>query len=203
VFESDAGESEVAKVTPEHPFGSVEHGWVAAGDLAVGDLVLTASGGWMQVAAGTWLQETATVYNLEVQGFHTYFVGEAALWVHNQCDECGGDGGKAAVPLPKFQDYIFKPGAKHGKDAVFKGLGYGREQSADLAKMWEGQAASKYAKGDYTLGKLDQYGQRIDIEIELNGIGDAAGKTSYLRSGWMIKPDGTIKLNTPFSGFTR
>ena len=94
MFESDAGESEVAKVTPEHPFGSVEHGWVAAGDLAVGDLVLTASGGWMQVAAGTWLQETATVYNLEVQGFHTYFVGEAALWVHNQCDECGGDGGK-------------------------------------------------------------------------------------------------------------
>ncbi len=49
----------------------------------------------------------------------------------------------------------------------------------------------------------DQYGQRIDIEIELPGIGNAKGKTSYLKSGWMITKDGNIKLNTPFSGFMR
>ncbi len=69
--------------------------------------------------------------------------------------------------------------------------------------MWEQQAAAKHARGEYTLGKADQYGQRINIEIEVHGTGDAAGKTSYMQSGWMVLPDGNIKLNTPFSGFTR
>ena len=87
--------------------------------------------------------------------------------------------------------------------SLFKKLGYGKEQSADLARIWQEQGQAKYADGKYTLGKKDQYGQRIDIEIELTGIGDAAGKTSYLKSGWMIQPDNTIKLNTPFAGFTR
>lgn len=26
-----------------------------------------------------------TVYNFEVEGFHTYFVGEAGVWAHNLC----------------------------------------------------------------------------------------------------------------------
>ena len=110
---------------------------------------------------------------------------------------------KASVPIEKFSEYIFKEGADHGKDAVFRGLGYGKEHSAQLAKIWEEQGAEKFAKGEYTLGKLDQYGQRINISIEVPGIGDAAGKTSYMQSGWMIRPDGSITLNTPFSGFTK
>jgi filamentous hemagglutinin len=72
-----------------------------------------------------------------------------------------------------------------------------------LAATWEKQAAEKFSKGEYSLGKADQYGQRIDIEIVLPGKGSAAGQTSYLKSGWMIQQDGSIKLDTPFSGFTR
>jgi len=34
-------------------------------------------------------------------------------------------------------------------------------------------------------------------------VGEAAGKTSHLVSGWMIRPDGSVTLNTPFSGFTK
>ncbi|MBK7006042.1 MAG: hypothetical protein IPH37_13695 [Burkholderiales bacterium] len=30
----------------------------------------------------------APVYNLEVEDFHTYYVGEHGIWVHNQ--NCGG-----------------------------------------------------------------------------------------------------------------
>jgi filamentous hemagglutinin len=109
----------------------------------------------------------------------------------------------ATAPVEKFSDYIFKEGATHGKDAVFQALGYAKEDSPQLAKLWEEQAAVKFGKGDYTMGKLDQYGQRINIEIEVPGIGDSAGQTSHMRSGWMIQKDGSIKLNTPFSGFTR
>jgi len=114
-----------------------------------------------------------------------------------------GAGSNATVNSRKFSEYIFKDGAAPGKDVVYKNLGYGAQDSEMLTKIYQEQGAAKYAAGEYSLGKLDSYGQRIDIEIQLNGIGDAAGKTSYLKSGWMINPDGSIKLNTPFSGFTR
>jgi hypothetical protein len=110
---------------------------------------------------------------------------------------------EASVPIAKFRDYIFKEGATHGKDAVFRSLGYGVEHSEDLASIYSEQGGAKFATSEYTLGKLDQYGQRINIEIELPGIGEATGQTSYLRSGWMIQPEGGISLNTPFAGFTR
>jgi len=107
----------------------------------------------------------------------------------------------AVADVRKFSDYIFKPGATHGKTAVFDSLGYSRNDSQLLADEWMRQAAQKYASGDYTLGKLDQYGQRINITIQLRGIGQASDKVSNMVSGWMIQSDGSIKLNTPFSGF--
>jgi len=109
----------------------------------------------------------------------------------------------AVVDTRKFSDYIFKPGADHGKNAVFESLGYTADDSTELSQIWQTQAAQKYAAGDFTLGKADQYGQRVNIEIALPGKGAASGQTSYLQSGWMIQPDGSLKLNTPFSGFTR
>lgn len=113
--------------------------------------------------------------------------------------------GKAQINVPteKFEDYIFKEGATHGKNIVFENLGYGKENSEYLANLYKEQAMAKYNAGYYTFGKLDQYGQRINIEIELQGIGAYSDKISYLNSGWMIKPDGSISLNTPFAGFTR
>lgn len=72
-----------------------------------------------------------------------------------------------------------------------------------MSKVWQQQAAEKYAQGEFKLGKADPYGQRVDIEIALPGKGLEVGKVSYLRSGWMIQADGSLKLNTPFSGFTR
>lgn len=69
--------------------------------------------------------------------------------------------------------------------------------------MWETQAASKISNGQYTLGKLDAYGQRINIEIEISGVRNAVGKKSYIQSGRMIRENGSITLNTPFSGFTK
>lgn len=109
----------------------------------------------------------------------------------------------ATVEVRKFSHYIFAPGADHGKDVVFTSLGYAAGDSVTLARMYQQQASRAFAKGEYTLGRLDQYGQRVNIEIALPGRGAASGNTSYVRSGWMIQPDGSIKLNTPFSGFTR
>jgi hypothetical protein len=114
-----------------------------------------------------------------------------------------GGTGNATADVRKFSEYIFKDGAAPGKDIVFKELGYTANDSQMLTDLYKQQAATKYAANDYTLGRLDSFGQRINIEIELNGVGNAAGKTSYIKSGWMIQPDGSISLNTPFTGFTR
>ncbi len=75
---------ESLSVTAEHPFWRYRDGWVAAGALAPGDLVWS-SGGWLEVRHVQDRQFRTTVYNLEVEGFHTYFVGDAEVWVHNTC----------------------------------------------------------------------------------------------------------------------
>jgi hypothetical protein len=62
-----------------------DRGWVSARKLEPGDELFTSRGGWLRVSNGTWTNRTTAVYNLEVEAFHTYFVGEVGAWVHNTC----------------------------------------------------------------------------------------------------------------------
>jgi len=110
---------------------------------------------------------------------------------------------QALVDPRKFSDYVFKTGADHGKDKVFRSLGYGKQHAQKLARLYQKQGLEKFKQGQITLGKKDQYGQRIDIEIELPNLDKPLATSSYIKSGWMILPEGDIKLNTPFAGFTR
>ena len=78
--------------TPEHPYYVQGQGWVEAGSLGVGSLIVTRAGpplvvkgvDWQRAKAGT---KPFTVYNFEVAGSHTYFVGKdnGGAWVHNAC----------------------------------------------------------------------------------------------------------------------
>ena len=85
VLQDLTGESDTLRVTGEHPFWTEGRGWVEARDLRAGERVLRLSGGWLRVLASTWEEERETVYNFEVEGFHTYFVGTQGAWVHNTC----------------------------------------------------------------------------------------------------------------------
>ncbi len=49
---------------------------------SLGDVVW-AEDGWATVLGVEDTGETQTVYNFEVDGYHTYFVGEAGVWAHN------------------------------------------------------------------------------------------------------------------------
>ena len=79
---------QVIHTTPEHPFYVQDQGWTPAGELKPGDLLATLDGRWLPLesALDTW--RLATVYNLRVADFHTYFVGSHewgfAAWVHNR-----------------------------------------------------------------------------------------------------------------------
>jgi hypothetical protein len=78
---------EVHRVTPGHPYWSeTRRGWYPIGTFAVGELVLTPEKVPLPIQALThpqWVRET--VYNVEVEEFHTYFVGKGltAVWAHN------------------------------------------------------------------------------------------------------------------------
>ena len=77
------GHKDVLGVTGVHPFWVKHHGWTHAEDLLPGDEIFTSRGGWVKVGSASWTARVRTVYNLEVGGFHTYFVGDVGAWVAN------------------------------------------------------------------------------------------------------------------------
>lgn len=85
ILEGGAVPGEVFEVTGGHPFWSLDDGgWEEARDLQPGELLDTLSGP-MVVLDVVALPERELVYNFEVEGSHTYFVGESGAWVHNSC----------------------------------------------------------------------------------------------------------------------
>jgi hypothetical protein len=58
---------------------------VAAKDLHAGSLLQTKYESWLDVDKVVKHGGLTTVYNFEVQGFHTYFVSDLGLLVHNTC----------------------------------------------------------------------------------------------------------------------
>lgn len=62
----------------------------------------------------------------------------------------------------------------------------------------ERQGREKYISGDYSLGKLTKDGQRISIRIEIPRK-DGTGTVSFI-SGWMVEPNGRLRLTTPYGG---
>ena len=82
VFDKD-DKKESFQTTGEHPFWTKEKGWVPAEELLEGDEVYSIQSGWLRVSSGTWTKLEATVYNFEVEEYHTYFVGDNKIWVHN------------------------------------------------------------------------------------------------------------------------
>ena len=78
---------EVIETTDEHPFYVDGIGFVNAGDLKAGDEVRTADGSTGRVESLERItpDEPIKVYNFEVEDFHTYYVSEQKVLVHNTC----------------------------------------------------------------------------------------------------------------------
>jgi len=78
-------DGEVISTTEEHPFWVVDKGWVEASDLRVGDLLITEDGVIIDVDGIEKREGDFEVYNFEVEDFHTYFVSDLEVLVHNEC----------------------------------------------------------------------------------------------------------------------
>ena len=76
--------------TGGHPFYSTKYGkFIAAKDLETDDKLLFSNGeyGIINHIEVELLAEPQTTYNFEVEDFHTYYVGENEILVHNRCDK--------------------------------------------------------------------------------------------------------------------
>ena len=78
---------ETISATPTHPFYVDKLGWTLARSLRAGDVLVLSNG---ELVTVEWVQHEILespikVYNFEVQDFHTYFVGENGIFVHNGC----------------------------------------------------------------------------------------------------------------------
>ena len=106
----------------------------------------------------------------------------------------------ASSSFSKFCPYLFNTNGlhPHGKDKLFAEWGYTSDDAKWLQEEMERQAREKYIAGEYKLGLLNAFGQRISITIEIpnkNGTG-----TITFVSGWMVEANGQLRLATPYGG---
>ena len=76
--------------TDNHPFYVEGKGWVPAIELEAGDVLRTADGS-IEVVSNVevdYLDKPVLIYNLEIEGYHTYFVSDENVLVHNT-KKCG------------------------------------------------------------------------------------------------------------------
>lgn len=106
----------------------------------------------------------------------------------------------AESSINKYVNYLFSPEykEKHKKNKMFESWGYTVDDSQYLKSECEKQALEKYVNGNYNLGMLNQYGQRISIRITIPRK-DTGKEVSYI-TGWMVCPNGKIRLTTPYGG---
>lgn len=78
---------ETITCTTEHPFYVQGRGWVAAKDLQLNDKLELQNGedAFVDAIRREKLAEPIQVFNFEVEGFHTYYIGANCILVHNSC----------------------------------------------------------------------------------------------------------------------
>jgi hypothetical protein len=77
----------IVRSTPTHRFWVEGRGWTMASDLRLLDVVRQRDGGTAIVGGEETETQASTVYNIEVEDDHSYFVGEFGVLVHNACTQ--------------------------------------------------------------------------------------------------------------------
>lgn len=131
---------ESIETTVGHKFYTIENGWMSAGDLSKGDTVELSDGssGTVDSVEITELDEPVTVYNFCVMDFHTYYIGESEVLVHNR--QCGskadvsGSSGNSVVNKSGRETELFLPDEYYQKldDNIAKAIA---ARDAEVARI--------------------------------------------------------------------
>ena len=105
------------ETTDDHPWRSSDGGWLTTLELQKGSRVERVNGLPGHVVSVVKTNRTAPTFNLEVEDFHTYFVGRDGIWVHNTCTVPGRPGG-ARGPAPSRTLTVEQAGANLRQQTV-------------------------------------------------------------------------------------
>ena len=105
--------------TETHPFYVKNQGFIKAGELIVGDELLDVNGNVLLVENFDveLTEEPTTVYNFQVEDFHTYHVSGFSVLVHNASNEYKTKTVRTAKEEEKIP-IVDKPGSPSWKQAV-------------------------------------------------------------------------------------
>ena len=94
--------------TPSHPFYSPVIGWTDAVHLRAGDILVLVNGEYVIVekVQHEILESPVTVYNFQVRDYHTYYVTNGGILVHNRCENHHIISNKNKTYTPLFEKVL-------------------------------------------------------------------------------------------------
>jgi hypothetical protein len=163
--------------TPTHPFWVVGSGWLRAGKLGIGDKLLLSSGKIVEIGdiSKESLKQPIKVYNLEVEDWHTYFVSNVNVLVHNSCSQGGSNAPKEIyTSIKKAPNY---PEGFTPRQNGLKKVNINDPENAEFLRQAESGQWKKVYKDGY-----DANGRKISIHY----FESLSGKVFNVKvkSGW-------------------
>ncbi|AXR60291.1 hint domain-containing protein [Leptospira mayottensis] len=154
------GDGEEVNTTPGHRFFTDNRGFVLASELTTKDLFLDKSGNTVTIHSieKETLKEKTSVFNFEVEDYHTYYVSEECILVHNDS-------------VKMLQERIAANGELNGP-LVNKGIDKILDQvnSFDKTKSGNVEAALKdFAKANGLSESSPEYKKLKELSADISG----------------------------------
>lgn len=162
---------EVIEATAEHPFWLDGKGWTEVKDLKVGDLLVTSGGATLAIDKIKKEPREATVYNFEVADFHSYFVSNLGIWVHN-CDLTKWNKGSFDKVEDSAEYHFKKHGASVGAETLEQYVRKAEEFARTAKKGSTKSSVSGAVEGTIRYKKNGKY-----VDIAPDGTIVSFGKT--------------------------
>ncbi len=173
--------------TIDHPFWVEKTGWVLASQIKPGTVLRDRTGNLLTVDEVRRRYEVTPVYNVEIQGLHTYFVSNLEVLSHNMC-------GGTVNPI-NFSSSITKFDPKFAANQVVKN---GRTHVDDLTKLVPNGIDDIFVPGDRIAKgskfKYEVNGQKVEVKWHSPDTGAPIGSNSA--NGWTAQ----IKIKNKLLG---
>ena len=180
---------QIIETTDNHPFWVEGKGWVFADELEVGDKLQKADGSNLTIDKVEYVQldKHVTVYNFMVADYHTYYVTDLGIWVHNT---------NGCVTVGKLSDLPQNAQDMYGKydKAGWKGPVAGQTKGT--------KAGGTYQNSDKKLPTTDSKGNPITYrEFDVNNKVQGQNRDS---ERFVVGSDGSIYYTSDHYGtFTK
>lgn len=182
LFKLEGGATEKLVCTEEHPFYVKNLGWVKSCDLLENDSVLMYNNCIASLISKEIeeLDEEEITYNFEVEGYHTYYVGEHSILVHNKCAEAYLNEALERQGLDKVPDGGFKEVWMEGDYKITVRAHAGNPQYTD-AKMIYRVSRQKIGFGTEYLGSNNVWYHQSILKPQNIGYDDLGARLTHIK----------------------